>query len=164
MCEERDLDAVAALERLVFSDPWSRRSFEELLDLDHVRGFVVEDDAEGLLGYAVCSRVADEGEILNLASVPAARRQGIGRRLLEAVLDWMRATGAARVFLEVRRSNDAAIGLYAAAGFATLGVRRNYYRMPTEDAVTMALDLGSGPARKGYGPPRFRLTKPLIPH
>lgn len=141
-CEARDLDAVAALERRIFSDPWSRRSFEELLDLEHVRGFVVEDDAGALLGYAVCSRAADEGEILNLATVPAARRQGIGRRLVDAMLTWLRAEGVARVFLEVRCSNDQAIGLYAAAGFTTLGVRRNYYRKPTEDAVTMGLDLG----------------------
>jgi len=106
-----------------------------------VRGFVAEDDAGGLLGYAVCSRVADEGEILNLATAPEARREGTGRRLVEAALDWFRGEGVARVFLEVRSSNDAAIALYAAAGFATLGVRRNYYRMPTEDAVTMALEL-----------------------
>ena len=146
--EARDLDAVAAIERAVFSDPWSRRSFVELLDLDSVRGFVADDGRGGVAGYAVCSLAADEAEILNLATAPELRRQGVGRILLGAVLDWLAGRGAARVYLEVRRSNVAAIQLYAGAGFGTLGARRDYYRKPTEDAVTMGLDLGSRSAEK----------------
>ena len=146
--EARDLDAVAALERAVFSDPWSRRSFVELLALDTVRAFVADDGRGGVAGYAVCSVAADEAELLNLATAPAQRRQGVGRHLVGAVLEWLAGRGAARVFLEVRRSNGAAIGMYAAAGFETLGVRRDYYRRPTEDAVTMGLDLGSRSAEK----------------
>jgi ribosomal-protein-alanine N-acetyltransferase len=143
-----DLDAVAAIEREVFTDPWSNRAFGDLLGLDHVRGFVVEDGKGVIVGYAVCSQVADEGEILNLATAPGARRKGIGRALLAAVLQWLGERGAVKVFLEVRRSNEAAIAMYEAAGFATLGVRPNYYRRPTEDAVTMVLEGASGNARK----------------
>jgi len=143
-----DLEAVAAIERAVFTDPWSQQSFGDLLGLDHVRGFVVEGGQGVIVGYAVCSQVADEGEILNLATAPGARREGIGRALLAAVLRWLGERGAVKVFLEVRRSNEAAIAMYEAAGFATLGVRPNYYRRPTEDAVTMVLAVASGSARK----------------
>jgi len=145
--EPCDLDAVAALERAVFTDPWSRRSFEEILALGHVRGLVL-DAAGSLAGYAICSAVAGEGEVLNLAVAPAARRRGVGRALLDAALGWLAAEGVLTTFLEVRRSNEAAIELYRAAGFATLGVRPNYYRRPTEDAVTMALDMALKDARK----------------
>jgi ribosomal-protein-alanine N-acetyltransferase len=143
-----DLDAVAAIERAVFTDPWSQRAFGDLLRLDHVRGFVVEAGKGAIVGYAVCSQVADEGEILNLATAPGARQMGIGRALLDAVLEWLGERGAVKVFLEVRRSNKAAIAMYEAAGFAALGVRPNYYRRPTEDAVTMVLGTASGNAWK----------------
>jgi ribosomal-protein-alanine N-acetyltransferase len=143
-----DLDAVASIEREVFTDPWSRRAFSDLLGLDHLRSFVVEGGKGVIVGYAVCSQVADEGEILNLATAPGARRKGIGPALLAAVLQWLGEHGAVRVFLEVRRSNEAAIAMYEAAGFATLGVRPNYYRRPTEDAVTMVLEGTTGNARK----------------
>jgi ribosomal-protein-alanine N-acetyltransferase len=143
-----DLDSVAAIEREVFTDPWSSRAFGDLLGLDHIRGFVVEQGDGAIVGYAVCSQAADEGEILNFATAPIARRKGVGRALLAVVLEWLGERGAAKVFLEVRRSNEAAIAMYAAAGFAPLGVRPNYYRRPTEDALTMVLDRVSGNARK----------------
>lgn len=143
-----DVDGVAALERAIFGDPWSKRSFEEILALDHVQGFVVDEKAGALSGYAFCSAVTDEGEILNLAVAPVHRRRGIGKRLLAACLAWMAGRGVAKVYLEVRRSNEAAIAMYIEEGFGTLGVRPNYYRKPTEDAVLMGLDLASRAARK----------------
>jgi ribosomal-protein-alanine N-acetyltransferase len=129
--EARDLDAVAALEREIFGDPWSRRSFEEMLALRHVRG--------RFAGYAVCSAAGDEGEILNLAVAPRQRRRGLGKVLLGACLAWLRTEGVSTVHLEVRRSNVAAIAMYVAAGFEPVGLRPKYYRRPTEDAVTMTL-------------------------
>ena len=138
-----DVDAVAALERAVFGDPWSKRSFEEILEFDHIRGFVFEDKGGALLAYAFCSAVADEGEILNMAVAPEHRRRGLGKRLLAACLAWLGDQGAAKVYLEVRRSNEAAIAMYVREGFVGQGIRPNYYRKPTEDAVTMALDLTS---------------------
>ena len=130
---------MVALERLVFGDPWSRRSFEEMLALGHVRGLVVERRGGRLAGYAICSVAGDEGEILNLAVAPRQRRRGLGKVLLAACLEWMTAAGASTVYLEVRRSNAAAIAMYEGAGFEQLGLRPKYYRKPTEDAVTMAL-------------------------
>jgi ribosomal-protein-alanine N-acetyltransferase len=145
---EADLDRVAALERAVFTDPWSRRSFEELLGQPQVRGIAVDDDG-CLAGYALYTVVAGEGEILNFAVDPAVRRRGLGRRLLEGILDQMRVAGTTHVFLEVRQSNHAAIQLYAAFGFRSVSLRRAYYRNPTEHAVTMALQLSPEAARKG---------------
>ncbi len=143
-----DVGAVAALEREIFGDPWSRRSFEEMLDLPHIGGFVVEDRAGSLAGYALCSSAGDEGEILNIAVASAHRRKGCGLLLLEACLDWLAERGADSVYLEVRESNAAAIAMYAERGFRTTGVRPKYYRKPTEDAVTMALALGRSAAGK----------------
>ena len=144
---EADLDRVAAIERAAFTDPWPRRSFEELLAQQHVRAIAV-DDGGRLAGYALFSLVAGEGEILNLAVDPAVRRRGVGRGLLHAVLDAMRAAGTTAVFLEVRQSNVAAQRLYAGAGFRSVALRRGYYRNPTEHAVTMTLRLAPAAARK----------------
>ena len=144
-----DLARIAVIERANFPDPWSRDAFVETLGRADVHGLAIEDAQGRLVGYGVCALAADEGEILNLAVDTAARRQGLGRRLLAAMLKWLREGGARRVFLEVRGSNAAAISLYLAAGFQRLGVRPAYYRRPTEDAVTMVMEVGSATALKG---------------
>jgi [ribosomal protein S18]-alanine N-acetyltransferase len=143
-----DLRAVAAIEAAVFADPWSETDFRDLLRLDHIHGHVAEEPSGGLAGYALCSVAADEGEILNLAVAEPSRGRGIGSALLDACLAGLTGRGAAKVFLEVRRSNAAAIAMYGRAGFATIAVRKGYYRMPTEDAVVMAIVPMAGSARK----------------
>jgi ribosomal-protein-alanine N-acetyltransferase len=70
------------------------------------------------------------------------QKQGIGGRLLSAGLLWCRAQAAARVFLEVRESNRAAIALYERAGFSVVGNRPGYYREPLEDGLQMRKVLG----------------------
>ena len=144
-----DLGRIAEIERGNFADPWSRDAFIETLARPDVHGLAIEDAEGHLVGYGVCALAADEGEILNLAVDTAARRHGLGRRLLAAMLAWLREAGAQRVYLEVRGSNVAAISLYLAAGFQRLGVRRAYYRRPIEDAVTMVMEVGSRAALKG---------------
>jgi len=145
---EADLDSVARIERAAFTDPWSRRSFEELLAQPQVRAIALDGDDGRLVGYALFTLVAGEGEILNLAVDPASQRRCLGRQLLAAVLGAMRAAGTAAVFLEVRQSNRAAIALYSGAGFKPVSLRRKYYRNPTEHAVTMALQMVPEEARK----------------
>jgi ribosomal-protein-alanine N-acetyltransferase len=144
---EADLDRVVEIERATFPDPWSRRSFAETLERERVRGLAIDDDSGRLIGYAVSVRAADEGKVLNLAVDEAARGSGAGRSLLESLLEDLKRSGVRQVFLEVRRSNDAAIRLYRAVGFCPLGVRQAYYGTPREDALTMALDLG--PSTRG---------------
>ena len=143
-----DLRGVAALEAAVFGDPWTEVAFRDLLSLDHIHGVIAEDVEGHLVGYAVCSSAADEGEILNLAVAEEARGAGAGTALLDASLAWLAGRGAVQVYLEVRRSNVAAIAMYHRAGFATVSVRKDYYRMPAEDAVVMTFDFGLGSARK----------------
>ncbi len=94
---------------------------------------LVAVSGEEVAGFAVLRRTGEEYELLNLAVAPERRRRGVGRRLVAAVLE--RAPGP--VFLEVRASNEAARRLYEACGFRPVGLRRNYYRNPTESAIVM---------------------------
>ncbi|MFI5213145.1 MAG: ribosomal protein S18-alanine N-acetyltransferase [Gemmatimonadales bacterium] len=144
-----DLDRVAEIERATFPDPWSRRSFAETLEREQVRSLAIDDEQGRLVGYAMSVRAGDEGEILNIAVDERARGHGAGRAMLDELLDDLRQSGVRQVFLEVRRSNEAAIGLYRSAGFRPLGVRPGYYGRPREDALTMVLELASQIARKG---------------
>jgi ribosomal-protein-alanine N-acetyltransferase len=95
-------------------------------------------------GFALVWLAADELHLVDLAVEPASRRHGAGRALLRAVIEFGRAAGGAQVLLEVRRSNGAALGLYAGAGFRELDVRRAYYADNGEDALVMRLDLALG--------------------
>lgn len=89
------------------------------------------------MGYVIAHSAEDEGEILNLAVSPAARRRGIGRALVEHVLAALRVRGARAAYLEVRESNVGARALYLEFGFREVGRRRGYYRRPVEDAVLL---------------------------
>jgi ribosomal-protein-alanine N-acetyltransferase len=146
---EADLARVVEIEVATFSDPWTRSSFRETLAREEVIGLALDDPQGRLIGYGIGVLAADEGEILNLAIDTTARRQGLGRRLVDALVERMRKGGAEQVFLEVRRSNLAAIGLYRSAGFSVLGERRGYYRQPREDALTMGLIVTRNTAKKG---------------
>lgn len=100
------------------------------------------DERGAVLGYTVGLLAADEAEVLNIAVDPPARGKGVGAALLEGMLEELRRAGARSVFLEVRRSNEAAIRLYRRSGFEILGARPDYYRQPREDALTMGRFLG----------------------
>ena len=84
---------------------------------------------------------ADEAEILTVGVVPAARRRGIARELIAALLDTARARGARTAYLEVRIDNHPARTLYTSEGFVEVGVRRGYYEAGRTDAVVMSRDL-----------------------
>jgi ribosomal-protein-alanine acetyltransferase len=100
------------------------------------------------LGYALGWWVIDELELLALGVLPAARRRGVGRRLLEHVLALSRASGGRRVLLEVARSNTGARRLYESAGFRLLDVRPGYYHATGDDALVMERLLDE-PEREG---------------
>lgn len=119
----------------------SRRSqLEEELARAWARMRVARDERGAALGYILFWHVADELHLLDVAVSPDAQRRGLGRALVEDLLAFGRAHDAARVLLEVRASNVAAIGLYRALGFGTDDVRKRYYD-DGEDALTMSLAL-----------------------
>ncbi len=98
--------------------------------------------APGVLGFLVAQHIAPEWELENIVVAPAARRTGLGKRLLDALLTQARETNSAAVFLEVRESNTAARTLYEKAGFEQTGRRKSYYRDPVEDAILYRRTLG----------------------
>ena len=136
--EERHLAALAEIEKACFHAPWSTDMLREELG----KGiFLVAEQDGAAVGYVGCQTVLDEGYIANVAVSPACRRQGIGRALVRALVSHARSQGLTFVTLEARASNAPAIALYEGAGFRRVGVRRNFYTAPTEDAVLMTLYL-----------------------
>ncbi len=92
-----------------------------------------------VVGFAAFQLVADEAELRNLAVAPEYQRRGVGRALLEEARKRLVEAGAQRLYLEVRPSNKPALELYQSLGFSLLGVRKDYYRDPLEDAYVMCL-------------------------
>ena len=122
---------------------WTRQDLAELVVLPGVAGLLLQVDADDA-GLAVCRVAADEAELLTLAVRPAHRRQGGARRLLAAVIDHVRKSGARTLFLEVGVDNPAARSLYEAQGFCAVGERRAYYQRggePPADGIVMRLTL-----------------------
>lgn len=148
-----DVPAVAQVERRVFSDAWPEACFHSELAQGMTWARLAELDG-ALAGYLLAWLGAGTGHIGNLAVTPEARRRGVARALLADLLDQARATGVARVTLEVRAANFAAQALYRAHGFRLAGLRRGYYRDTGEDALIMAwqvpdADVSSGADSSG---------------
>ena len=97
---------------------------------------VVEQDGN-VVGFIVGQQLEDEWEIENIAVTGAARRHGLGSRLVSELLDLVRSRGGKTVFLEVRESNRAARSLYEKWGFLEVGRRKMYYQNPAEDALVL---------------------------
>lgn len=145
-----DVGAVLAIEQSVQPYPWTRGNFCDALsstDLCVVdeAPFSAEPSGGKLRAFAVLMPGVDEAELLNIAVSAAHQRKGVGRSMLVAMLEIAAAKRWARVFLEVRAGNVAAIALYRSAGFAEIGVRRGYYRNQhgSEDALVMACEVSS---------------------
>lgn len=154
-----DVDAVAVLERECFgAEPWSRESFLSELAQVGSRSYLCADLPSGdLAGYAGCCVVGSDADVQTLAVAASARGSGLGRRLLDHLVQVAAGCGARRLHLEVRADNVPAIGLYRSAGFEEVGRRRGYYRSevvgaPAGDALLMRLALsGSVPLDRSGG-------------
>jgi len=131
-----DVPQVLHIERRSFSIPWQEPTFRGLLRRRSA-SLLVAEDAGTIVGYAVLWYAADEAELGDLAVHPEARRQGLGRWILDRSLLEAGRRGAEQVVLEVRASNAEARRLYEKAGFDTVGVRPSYYSEPVEDAILM---------------------------
>ena len=130
------ISQIAQLERECFSTPWTEAMLEEELFNPQASFIVAEDDEGNILGYAGLHVVLDEGYIDNIAVQPDARRHGVASALLDVYCRFG-AVNLAFLTLEVRASNQAAIGLYEKYGFQRVGLRPGYYQQPREDAVIM---------------------------
>ena len=134
--QEEHLAGVADIEKACFSEPWSESALRLLLT-DTALGFVALADDGSVASYVGMMTVADEGQITNVATHPDFQRQGYGSAALDGLLAFAAQNGISEIFLEVRRSNEAARALYTSRGFESVGERKGFYRFPTEDAVIM---------------------------
>lgn len=133
---EEQLDQIEQLEQLCFSVPWPRDALRrQLPDDNHM--FLAATDGGRVLGYVGMMFVLDEGYISNVAVAPAFRRRGIADALIAELLRRADALSLSFVTLEVREHNIPAISLYENCGFVRVGLRKNYYQKPCENAVLM---------------------------
>ena len=136
---ETHVAAVAALEKLCFADPWSLSSIASELNNPLALWLVAVEDGD-LIGYIGSQSVMGESDMMNVAVHPDHRRKGLGEMLVLAVCDALSGEHT-RLALEVRSSNAPAISLYEKLGFVQVGLRRNYYRNPKEDALILRKEL-----------------------
>jgi ribosomal-protein-alanine N-acetyltransferase len=137
-----DLRQVMAIESEVYDFPWTYGIFQDCLRVGYCCWLAEVD--QRVVGYGVMSVVIDESHILNLSVHPDWQRHGLGRKLIQRLLKVARQHGAETSFLEVRKSNQAALALYAGLGFVEIGRRRDYYPAiegGREDALVMSLEL-----------------------
>lgn len=132
---EEHVAAVARIEQLCFTDPWTEDGLREELDNSCACFLTAVDETNIVAGYIGCHTVLDEGYIANVAVSPDFRRRGIGKQLVETLLAQLEEL--AFVTLEVRASNEPAIALYTGCGFVPVGTRKKFYSHPTEDALLM---------------------------
>ena len=137
----RHLQQIEALEQRCFSLPWTWEMLMSQLPDDSHEFLAAEDETGRLLGYVGMMTVLDEGYISNVAVDPAYRRQGIGDLLIRELLDRAELRDLSFVTLEVREHNEPAIALYRKHGFTPVGLRKNYYEAPTENALLMTKTL-----------------------
>ena len=137
---ETHVSAVAELEKLCFSAPWSERSIASELQNEYSLWLVEERDGVAV-AYVGSQSCPPEADVMNVAVAPAFRRQGVGEGLMVALMDSLRAKGMESLTLEVRASNSPAIALYDRLGFTEVGRRPNYYTDPREDALIMRKEL-----------------------
>ncbi|MBQ7504925.1 MAG: ribosomal protein S18-alanine N-acetyltransferase [Clostridia bacterium] len=132
-----EVPAIARIEEKCFSNPWSKDSIKSSFANKANRFYVAEKDGV-IVGYMGLSISVDEGYILNVATLPEYRRQGIAKALINHIIN-MYSEKLKFITLEVRPSNTAALKLYEGFGFEQVGERKNYYSNPAENAVLLTL-------------------------
>ena len=132
----QDAARICELEAEIFSDPWSERSVRDTVSLTGAMCYVAVSDGV-VIAYLLGRVIAPEGEIYRIATAPEKRCRGVAYRLLDYAVKCERGHGLETLFLEVRSKNEPALALYRAYGFREMGVRKNYYKDPVDDAIIM---------------------------
>ena len=127
---------IAELEKRCFSAPWSEKSIRSELN-NPLSLWLVALNGESVVGYVGSQSVMGEADMMNLAVAENCRRCGIGKLLVESLVDHLKNNSVHSLMLEVRVSNQAAIELYVRSGFSTVGRRPGYYQNPKEDALIL---------------------------
>lgn len=127
---------IAEIERLCFSTPWSENSIASEL-ANPLSCWLVALEGDVVAGYVGSQTVMDMTDMMNIAVHPDYRRQGIAEKLVLALVDALKVRESRCLLLEVRASNEPARLLYQKLGFSQVGLRKNYYRNPKEDALIL---------------------------
>lgn len=143
--KEKDIRAIAQLEKDNFQDAWSEKAIRETSMNQHAFIIVAEQFSE-IIGYCIIYYVLDEGEIARIAVDQSCRRQGVGKKILDfvrkiCVQQKEEQLRIRRLLLDVRESNFTARKFYEHYGFYEDGVRKNFYDSPKENAVLMSIEL-----------------------
>lgn len=133
-----DLAEIAEAEALIFSDPWTREDILGTLSSEGAMCYTAIRDNRAV-AYIIGRIIPPEGEIYRIATLPEYRGRGIAYRLLDFAVKTERGRGLESLFLEVRSQNVPARALYKSYGFVEIGVRKGYYKNPTDDAIVMML-------------------------
>lgn len=135
---EEHIHSIAELEKICFSEPWSENSLREEID-NKDAFFIVVADGDKVLAYGGMHISFGECYVDNIAVLPEERGKGLGEKITKALLNEAESYGEFFT-LEVRESNIPAVKLYEKLGLETVGVRKNFYRNPTENALIMTLN------------------------
>lgn len=137
--EEKDIRQVADIEKEIFSLPWSENAFKDSMMLDTTT-YLVAEEYDKILGYCGIYKVLNEGNITNVAVKEEYRRQGIAEKLLRNLIMSEFEKNIEKIMLEVRESNERAKALYMKLGFKKVGVRKDFYAHPKENAIIMLIE------------------------
>ena len=133
---ESHVPQIAELEKICFNDAWSENSIASELD-NRLAFWLVAEEDDQVIGYVGSQTVLGETDMMNIAIHPDHRKRGIATELIEALIRGLTERGSHSLMLEVRASNEPAKALYTKMGFESVGVRKNYYRNPREDALIL---------------------------
>ena len=133
-----DARAIAAAEAEIFSNPYGEDFIISLLSTEGAMCYTALSDGK-ICAYILGRLIAPEGEIYRVGTLPEYRRHGIATRMLTYAIKTEKGRGLESLFLEVRTKNEPARTLYKSLGFTEIGIRKNYYKNPTDDAIVMHL-------------------------
>jgi ribosomal-protein-alanine N-acetyltransferase len=139
---EDDIPCILEIEQEAISPPWTHGALlSEIYNGDSYFAVARGESSSSLLGFVILRQVADEGELLQIAVSRSARRRGVADMLMGSAFDYAKENAVKSIFLEVRKSNGAAIGLYQKHDFKQVRFRKDYYSNPVEDALIMIKEL-----------------------